>query len=110
MTDERDFRRICEAVRHARHLLTAPQFTAIAENEDQGGDPSLGKRENLSPPHWNVRDGAGLEGCRREFQRTRARGGAITGDGRVHHARDPIGKYEPAYNNDRRTDCCRIGA
>jgi len=38
LTDDRDLRRICEAVRHARHLLSAPQFKAIADKEYQSSD------------------------------------------------------------------------
>jgi choline dehydrogenase len=38
LTDDRDLRRICEAVRHARHLLSAPQFRAIADKEYQSSD------------------------------------------------------------------------
>ena len=38
LTDNGDLRRICEAVRHARRLLSAPQFKAIAEKEHQLND------------------------------------------------------------------------
>ncbi|HXY05301.1 MAG TPA: GMC oxidoreductase [Burkholderiaceae bacterium] len=38
LTDDEDLRRICEAVRHARRLLSASQFRAIAEQDDASND------------------------------------------------------------------------